>query len=189
MSLLSCLPFISFLGYPSFPFYCYYFLHSFITFSLLACYKNIITTALLLFVYIHLAWWGPQYSSQNICIFIFYKSFYTIIHNFVWLYADPKAIFDSFEGRNGTRLDGIQCIGNESSILQCIPDGIEKHDDCPPYENAGVSCGNSQLHQDSISMRGGNFSTLQLVTQKLRCVYNIMLHWLEHCVYKIFKAH
>ena len=38
--------------------------------------------------------------------------------------------------------DGIQCVGNEANLLQCIYDGIEVHN-CSHYEDAGVSCGNS----------------------------------------------
>ena len=38
--------------------------------------------------------------------------------------------------------DGIQCVGNEANLLQCIYDGIAVHN-CSHYEDAGVSCGNS----------------------------------------------
>ena len=59
----------------------------------------------------------------------------------IYYYTDPKAVIEFGGGGGSIHLDGIQCLGNESSLLQCVHDGFGVHD-CFHYEDAGVSCGN-----------------------------------------------
>ena len=60
-------------------------------------------------------------------------------------HLDPKAVFEFGVREHDRFLDGIQCIGNESNILQCILGGFEEHN-CFHHEAAGVSCGNFPSH-------------------------------------------
>ena len=47
---------------------------------------------------------------------------------------------DQFGGGTGPiLLDEVQCTGNESSLSECLHDGIGNHN-CLPWEDAGVRC-------------------------------------------------
>ena len=72
-----------------------------------------------------------------------------ILHNALYMYifcchSDPKVVYRFGGGEGAIFLNDIQCLGNETNLLQCTYNGFEV-DDCAHYEDAGVSCGNFSL--------------------------------------------
>ena len=47
-------------------------------------------------------------------------------------------------GRAPIVLEGVNCVGNETNLLQCVHDGIKIQHDCIDHETVGVSCGKFQ---------------------------------------------
>ena len=53
-------------------------------------------------------------------------------------------MFEFDSGGGDKYLDGVQCGGNETNLLECKHDEIREHA-CYSYRDPGVSCGNSPL--------------------------------------------
>ena len=51
-------------------------------------------------------------------------------------------MFEFGNGGGDTFLDGVQCGGNETSLLECKHDELGDHT-CYSFRDPGVSCGNS----------------------------------------------